>query len=201
MSTSDLKLTREPQPMTVQERPRQESIDYDNLKPHPLAEEYPMADDHEYEGLKVSIGKNGIRERIKLYRGSDGTPMILDGRNRHKAAKEAGHKFTPADFEDFTGTYQQAEVYVYETNNLRRHLSTAQKTEIVKKLLVKYPKMSSRKLSEISGVSHTTIANLRKPKEDKEFDTLSRAWQGANYGQQERFVEMYKIDLAEMLKA
>jgi hypothetical protein len=58
-------------------QPTPERIDYDNLKPHPLAEEYPMADEHEYEGLKVSIGKNGIRERIKLYRGPDGVLMIL----------------------------------------------------------------------------------------------------------------------------
>jgi ParB-like chromosome segregation protein Spo0J len=183
------------------EKPRQESIDYYNLKHHPLADEFPMADEHELEGMKDSISKSGIRVPIDLCRGADGTLEILEGRNRYKAAKEVGHRFTPADFKEFIGTYEEARQYVYEVNFLRRHLSAAQKTEMVKKLIVKYPKMTTRKLALIAGVSHTTIANLRQPKEDKEFDTLAKAWQHASYAQQERFVETYRIDLAEMLKA
>jgi len=76
-------------------------IDYDNLIAHPLADEYPMADEHELKGLKESIKKHGILPdfKIKLYEGG-----TLDGRNRHKAAKAVGYKFTATDFSDFKGT-------------------------------------------------------------------------------------------------
>jgi len=80
--------------------------DYSNLEAHPLAEEYPMADDHELAGLKRNIENNGIytNNKIALYEGK-----ILDGRNRYKAAKEVGHKFTVADFFEFIGTAEKAE--------------------------------------------------------------------------------------------
>jgi ParB-like chromosome segregation protein Spo0J len=179
--------------------------DYNNLEAHPLANEYPMADDHEFAGLKESIRRAGIRVPIKLYRGlpngQQGPLAIIDGRNRYKAAKEAGHKLKSADFEEFVGSYAEAEVYVDDTNR-RRHMTPEQKQERAKKLIEKHPNYSTRRLAEMVGVSHTTIANLRKPasKDDKGLETLIRGWQNANYDQQERFVEMFKIDLAEILR-
>jgi Resolvase, N terminal domain len=63
-----------------------------------------------------------------------------------------------------------------------------------------YPTWPTRKLAALAGVSHTTIANLRKPKEeDPTYKALLAAWQKASEEAQTRFVEFYRIDLAEML--
>lgn len=65
--------------------------DVAKLVAHPLADEYPMADPHEFEGLKASIKQHGIREPITLIVDTDSSCKILDGRNRHRAAMECGH--------------------------------------------------------------------------------------------------------------
>jgi hypothetical protein len=172
---------------------------YDNLEAHPLAEEYPMADDHELAGLRRSIESNGIysNNKITLYEGK-----ILDGRNRYKAAKEVGHKFTAADFFEFIGTVEKAEEYVYTSNSARRNLTEEQKKAQVRKLVDKHPKWSTRKLAELCGVSHMTVARIRKPKEVEKEDTykpLVKAWENATFEDQERFVRENKPDLTEML--
>jgi hypothetical protein len=174
-------------------------LDYAHLQSHPLANEYPMADEHELAGLKESIKNNGIytNNKITLYEGK-----ILDGRNRHKAGQEVGHKFSADDFFEFIGTPEKAEEYVYTSNSARRNLTAEQKKAQALKLCEKHPGWSTRKLAELAGVSHTTIAELRKPKEDdKTFTSLRKAWLAANAAAQERFVKEFKIDVAEMLGA
>jgi hypothetical protein len=70
------------------------------------------------------------------------------------------------------------------------------------KLIVKYPGMASRKLALIVGVSHSTIARLRKSQdeEDTSYKALERAWINASGDAQEQFARAFRIDLAEMLR-
>jgi hypothetical protein len=82
--------------------------DVENLKAHPLADQFDMIKDVEdggaqFDGLKASIAKSGIQMPIKIFEGK-----ILDGRNRYAAEKAARRKFTARDFEPFNGTYQDA---------------------------------------------------------------------------------------------
>jgi len=66
----------------------------------------------------------------------------------------------------------------------------------------KHPKWSTRKLAELCGVSHMTVARIRKPKEVEKEDTykpLIKAWENATFEDQERFVRENKPDLTEML--
>jgi hypothetical protein len=115
------------------------------LQPHPLADEYPMADASEYAGLRESIRQHGVREPVTLY--DDGSGLkILDGRTRVKGGIEVAYEWRPENFRVFTGTPAEAALYVYEMNSLRRHLSKEQKEQFVLKLLAKYPDMASRKL-------------------------------------------------------
>jgi ParB-like chromosome segregation protein Spo0J len=166
------------------------------LVAHELANIYPMCDEAELKGLRESIRANGIREPIKLYEGK-----ILDGRNRYKAAQEAGHRFVPANFVTFSGTYEQAETFVLETNSLRRHLSAAQKQELVKRLIAQHPNWPVRKLAKLAGVSKSTISNLRQTKdEDEGFRELVKAWGAASDDQQDRFVAQFAVDLHELLR-
>jgi transcriptional regulator of aromatic amino acid metabolism len=48
-------------------------------------------------------------------------------------------------------------------NSHHRRLSQEQKEARALQLIEKHPHLSTRKLSLIAGVSHTTIAKLRKP--------------------------------------
>jgi hypothetical protein len=71
---------------------------------HPLATLMPMMDDDAFAQHKADIAKHGVRDAITLYQG-----MILDGRNRYKAAKELGLTLSATNFKEFTGTPAEAE--------------------------------------------------------------------------------------------
>jgi ParB-like chromosome segregation protein Spo0J len=172
----------------------------ENLAEHPLAAENPMTDSHEFEAMKDSIGKIGIQVPISLFPGRDQNLEVLDGRNRIAAAKAIGYKFKPSDFRVFVGSVEDAAVYVHAVNNARRHLSKDQKEKLVLDLIAKYPGMSSRKLAVMAGVSHNTIAKLRRPPDDDgKLNALMRAWTNAKAEDQQQFVNELRVDLTEML--
>lgn len=164
------------------------------LLPHPLANTDRMMNDAEFEGLKASIKANGIREPIKLFEGN-----ILDGRNRHKAGKEVGHKFSARDFVVFPGTFADAKKYVDDTNVHRRHLTTEDKTKRVQQMLDEHPTMSDRKIAQACGVSHPFVSKLRKPEGDPAFDKFAKAWDDLSDQQRERFAAKFSTDLRELL--
>ena len=165
-----------------------------NLVAHPLANTDRMMTDAEFEGLKASIKANGIREPIKLFEGK-----ILDGRNRHKAALAVGHKFVPANFVEFPGTYADAKKYVDDTNVHRRHLTTEDKTKRVEQMLAEHPTMSDRKIAQACGVSHPFVAKLRKPEGDPVLDKFAKTWDDLSDQQREKFAEKFATDLRELL--
>ena len=129
---------------------------YDDLIAHELANVFDMIAGVEAKGLEASIAKSGIQVPIVLYEG-----RILDGRNRYRAAKAVGYKFKPADFETFNGTYAEAEAYVISTNVNRRHLTNAQKQDLIRKMIEK-PGASNRRIAALCGLpSHATVAKVR----------------------------------------
>src|SRR6516162_1976468 len=114
---------------------------------HELADLLPMIDGVNFENLKADIAKNGILEPILLFEG-----RILDGRNRYRAAKAVG-KLTPANFKTFGGSYVEAEAYVFSTNFLRRQMTNAQKQEVIRKMIEKYPDDSNRQIARRCGIT------------------------------------------------
>ena len=101
---------------------------------------------------------------IILYR-HEGKLYLLDGRNRRKAEIAAGYKFSVKDFLLFIGDEAAAVRYVEAVNGHRRHMTQEQKEARVLRLIAKYPRLSSRKLALIAGISHTKIcicANRRR---------------------------------------
>jgi ParB-like chromosome segregation protein Spo0J len=168
--------------------------DMEKIPIHEFANLYPEADASEFKGLVESIGKEGILLPVTLI--DDGGVKLLDGRHRRSAALKAGHKWKIEDFKMFVGTLADAELYVVSINSLRRHLSKDDKEEMVKKLLVRHPNTSSRKLATICGVSHTTILKLRKPPEDDgKLKALLKAWENAEPVDQEKFVTIHRVDV------
>ena len=92
---------------------------------HPIAECFPMMEEAELTDLAADIKKNGIQVPPVLY-----DDMILDGRNRYKAAKLAGVKVTQFDLYDG----DDPKDYVISLNVQRRHLTTGQRAMIAEKL-------------------------------------------------------------------
>src|SRR5215813_8809728 len=52
--------------------------------------------------------------------------------------------------------------YVVSVNERRRHLSTAQRSEVAEKLLKARPDLSDRAIAKTAQVDHTTVASKRR---------------------------------------
>lgn len=122
------------------------------LQYHPLSNYLPKMGDEEFAQLVKSIEDNGLREPITLYEG-----MILDGRNRYEACLEA--KVEPTT-EEWDGVGDPLD-YVRD-RNLRRHMTQAQKREVVIGLLNDHSHRSDRWIASWAGVSHNTVASIRE---------------------------------------
>lgn len=83
---------------------------------HEAANIFPLLDEKTFEELVEDIGKNGLRESIKIMDG-----LVLDGRNRYRACLHSGAK---PRFEHVTP--EDPIAYVLSLNLHRRHLSSAQ---------------------------------------------------------------------------
>jgi len=167
---------------------------------HPFANMFPMIEGQEFENLKASIAKSGILEPIRLYQG-----MILDGRNRYAAGKACDHPFTAKDFKEWTGTIEEAEVWVLETNLHRHHLTAKQKQEMVRQRIKKSPGMSARQIAKLLGVSHTMVADekerLKNPPELKRFQDFKDTWESLSDEHRKAFVKEFRADLSDLAKS
>jgi ParB-like chromosome segregation protein Spo0J len=180
--------------------PKLPVLDNHSLVAHPFANMFPMIEGQELENLKASISKSGILEPIRLYQG-----MILDGRNRYAAAKACGHQFTAKDFKEWTGTIEEAEAWVLETNLHRRHLTAKQKQEMVRARIKKCPHMSNRQIAKLIGVSHTMVADEREriinPPELRKFEDFKKTWEGLSDEHRRDFVKEFDVDLRDLQKS
>jgi hypothetical protein len=169
--------------------------------PHELANLLPMIDPSRFSELREDIRRNGILEPIKLFEG-----RILDGRNRYKAARECGHQFREADFEEFIGSYADAEAYVFSTNFLRRQLSASQRNEVIKSMIEKYPAEINRQIARRCGLnSHSQVANVRErmrepSAEAKRYAEFCKTWDALPDYQRQAFVGEFSADIRELLE-
>jgi len=94
-----------------------------------LANAFPLIEGSEFNDLVADIRKHGQREPITLYQGK-----ILDGRNRYRAAIEAGLAdriiVVDTEFADF----EAARDFVVSANLRRRHMDESQRTMAAAKL-------------------------------------------------------------------
>jgi hypothetical protein len=175
------------------------TIDHDNLEAHELANLLPMIDNANFENLKADIEKNGILEPILIFEG-----RILDGRNRYKAAKAVG-RLTPTKFKTFEGTYAEAEAYVFSTNFLRRQMTNAQKQEVIRKMIERYPEDSNRQIARRCGISsHASVGAVREkmlePSPDqKKFSDFCKTWDVLSEVRRGEFVKMFAPDIRDLL--
>lgn len=94
------------------------------LEFHPLANIFPLIEGAEFDALVADVKENGVQQPIILFEGK-----ILDGRNRYRAATQAGVEFD-------TTEYFEADplAYVVSLNLHRRHLDEGQRATVAGKL-------------------------------------------------------------------
>src|SRR5262249_4495304 len=103
---------------------------------------------------------HGLREPIVLYEG-----MILDGRNRYRACREAGHVFVERDFKSLPASLANAadaEAFVSSVNFHRRHMDTKAKRAFIAHKINRHPDISDRAIAKLASVDHKTVASVRR---------------------------------------
>lgn len=143
---------------------------------------FPDLSDDEFAGLKKSIAENGMGYPVI----EDENGNILDGHHRVRAWNElvregkAAGKFLTVVREGLTEADKIS--LVLSLNFDRRHLTSAQKREIIAMVLAADHERSDRQISSEVGVDHKTVGAVRKdaeqrgeiPHVDKTTDTLGR---------------------------
>jgi ParB-like chromosome segregation protein Spo0J len=128
------------------------------LPHHPLASVFPMMSDDELAELMIAdIEKRGLQDPIVLLEG-----QILDGRNRYAACVKLGIEPKTVEYDG-----DDAAAFVISKNLHRRHLTQAQKAEVVEKLLAAQPERSDRAIGRLAHVDHKTVAARRTELEDR----------------------------------
>jgi ParB-like chromosome segregation protein Spo0J len=124
----------------------------------------PISND-DYQRLKASIAKDGLRDPVKGYHGADGRFMLLSGLNRLKACRELGLDTVLTELVDISESERQD--FAISENLDRRHFTSEQKRDVVKLLLKSNPEMSDRQISGKAGVSDKTVKPIRQELEGR----------------------------------
>jgi N6-adenosine-specific RNA methylase IME4 len=100
------------------------------MKYHPLANIFPLMEGAAFDALAADIKANGLREPLVMYEG-----MLLDGRNRWRAALAAGIAITGKDIRQFDPKKDGDPLaFVISKNLQRRMLDESQRAMVAAKL-------------------------------------------------------------------
>jgi hypothetical protein len=164
--------------------------DYDGLVFHDLANIFPLIEGDEFDAFVDMFRRQGLLSLITLYEGK-----ILEGRNRYRAGKILGHKFTAKDFVDLPPG-KDPEEFVFAANVQRRHLNTEQKRDLVVRRLRARPHDSDRKIALLIGVSNKTVSTYRKELEE-DLEKFVKAWRDLDAVQRKEFVTVFRRELLQ----
>ena len=157
------------------------------IKVHPAAEMFPELEGDEFRSLAKDIHQQGLKTAIHTWFDEDEQEWRLDGRNRLNVMEELGYRFqivktggigsakphlriteplsnkTVYVVHHFAHGRDATEPYNYVTslNIHRRHLTTAQKSELIATLLKADPAKSDRAVAEAAKVDHKTVGAKR----------------------------------------
>ncbi|MBB4478443.1 ParB/Srx family N-terminal domain-containing protein [Rhizobium etli] len=147
------------------------------IKVHPAADLFPTMSEPELRELGENIKRNGLRLPICMWRpDKDSLYELVDGRNRLTAMELVGLRvldgkhfndrfFNPFQINWYSGDELDPWEFVVSANIHRRHLSQAQKRDLVAKLLKATPEKSNRRIAATVGVDHKTVGAVRQERE------------------------------------
>jgi ParB-like chromosome segregation protein Spo0J len=102
-----------------------------------------------------------IADRLPPVVVEERTMTVIDGVHRLEAFRSLGRSHIPAIF--FRGSDMEALVIAIQANIQHgKPLSRTERQEAARALLFRYPDRSDRWVGEVCGVSHTTVAVLRR---------------------------------------
>jgi len=139
-----------------------------HLEFHELANEYPLIDGDEFANLVEDIRKKGVIEKITLHEGK-----ILDGRNRYRAAREAGIELKEDNFWELPRSWDPEE-FVSSKNDHRRNLDAKAKRALIERKIERHPDKSNRAIAKLVCCDHKTVADVRKAMENKVVDLVTK---------------------------
>lgn len=114
----------------------------------------------EYQELKADIAARGVQVAIEF----DELGNVLDGHHRLRACEELGITIYPKVVREGM-TEEEKRTHARKLNMARRHLSQAQRRELIYKQLQDTPEVSDRQIAAGLGVHHTTVSKQRKSME------------------------------------
>jgi len=123
---------------------------------HELAKIFPLMEGDQFDALVADILRRGLLNPITLFEG-----RILDGRNRYRAAKEAGYPLTAKDFRDLPPS-EDPKQFVISTNAQRRQLSQDQKRKFIAWLIRDNPTAGDVVVASMAGVDKKTVKSVRE---------------------------------------
>jgi len=150
------------------------------IKVHPAADLFPMMSPDELATLTEDIRANGLKNLIATWFDENEEEWLIDGRNRLDAMGALGYLFNrgllereaPQLFISEPGRrgnlpvqhYSDVDPYTLAIsfNINRRHLTTAQKSEVIAALLNAKPGRSDSATAKLAKVSDKTVGKKRK---------------------------------------
>jgi ParB-like chromosome segregation protein Spo0J len=126
---------------------------------HPITQDYADFTPQELATLRESLEANGQIVEVVIWNG-----QIVDGRHRAKLCRDLGLDIKYHDIGAMSE--DQMRTVVRTLNEHRRArtmaLTNAEKRDRIEAALKANPKLSDRKIADMLGVSHPTVAEVRK---------------------------------------
>jgi hypothetical protein len=155
------------------------------IKVHPAADLFPMMGEDELKALADDIREHGLRTVPHTWLDKANKEWLIDGRNRLDALQMLGYRFSRSKRPGYgpkpyelrilepdskvtvpVGQFREGKADPYSVavsfNINRRHLTTAQKSELAGQLLKADPTKSDRQIAEEVKVSDKTVGAKRK---------------------------------------
>lgn len=114
--------------------------------------------ERDFDAFVADIEKHGVREPVVIY-----DDMILDGRHRWRACERLGIVVPTVRF---TGSAEDAERLAESLNRHRRHMTIAQRRELIMQELKRNPTQSDRSIARKVNVTADTVGSVRAKLED-----------------------------------
>jgi hypothetical protein len=128
----------------------------DTMTTDPAIQPLPPLTEEEYNALRADIEAHGVLVPIDV----DEEGTILDGHHRARAAAELGIDCPKRVVSGLTAGEKWD--HALRLNLQRRHLSSAQKRDLIREELLRAPSRSDRAIARLLGVDHKTVGTMRR---------------------------------------
>jgi ParB-like chromosome segregation protein Spo0J len=116
----------------------------------------PALTDEEFAALKADIKERGVMVPVEY----DEFGNVLDGHHRVRACEELGITGWPRLVRNGLSD-EEKRAHARALNLVRRHLTQAQRRELIASQLIETPEQSDRKIGEALGVDNKTVGTVR----------------------------------------